>query len=405
MSKPTPPKKGLDQGADELFDNDRPSASDDDFLAELDRVLAGGSSPPASAPRPPPAATPPEGAPDLAGLKRKIDAFADSSDPDATVRLEPEPRPTYGRRGEPPESAPTPKPAPTRQATQPPGQAAQSGPTARSAPVVETAEGPPDRHRARPRAQPAKTGAASPEPSRVQSGSGILGGISLLLGLAGTALGGGALWLAMERPAPAVPVTAPDPLGAQIQRRLTELEQRLEVLRQQFKDRGDQTQKRIGHLEGQVDQLAAQAQAAPAQAAETGQDEKLQAQMAEVHAHLAQVQEQLAALAQRPAVAAPPAPKKPPAPRPKTASASRPKGAWAVNLESFARPSVAAREQAKLKAKGLETALVEVRIKGRRWYRLYIPGFASRRAARAALPRLKEKYGLNSAWVGKAPGH
>jgi len=76
-------------------------------------------------------------------------------------------------------------------------------------------------------------------------------------------------------------------------------------------------------------------------------------------------------------------------------------GDWVVNVSSHAKESLAKRENLRLQKLGLNSEVHTARIKGKTWYRVQIIGFASKDEAKAKLTDLKQRSGINGAWIGR----
>jgi len=79
---------------------------------------------------------------------------------------------------------------------------------------------------------------------------------------------------------------------------------------------------------------------------------------------------------------------------------SRSGGGWVVNITSVSDPQSAAEEVARLRNMGINAESVRAVSKGRTWYRIRVPGFASDTAARAQRAALEAKLGIRDTWVG-----
>jgi cell division septation protein DedD len=74
-------------------------------------------------------------------------------------------------------------------------------------------------------------------------------------------------------------------------------------------------------------------------------------------------------------------------------------GQWSVNLAAFRQMDDARKKAAELKQKGISVKVRKIDIKHSIWYRLSVPGFATKEAASAHSARLKKLLRLNSIWV------
>jgi cell division septation protein DedD len=72
---------------------------------------------------------------------------------------------------------------------------------------------------------------------------------------------------------------------------------------------------------------------------------------------------------------------------------------WSVNLASFRQIKDARKKAAELRQKGVQVKVTKVDIKHATWYRLNVPGFATKEAASAHSARLKKLLRLNTIWV------
>ncbi|GAV19455.1 hypothetical protein MMIC_P0389 [Mariprofundus micogutta] len=80
-----------------------------------------------------------------------------------------------------------------------------------------------------------------------------------------------------------------------------------------------------------------------------------------------------------------------------SAKVLKPAFAWAVNLVSVTSQPAALKISEKLKADGTETEVVEIQVKGRKYYRIRVPNLASKQAAAA----FKEKSAYKDAWINR----
>jgi len=90
-----------------------------------------------------------------------------------------------------------------------------------------------------------------------------------------------------------------------------------------------------------------------------------------------------------------------PAPRPAAKSKpAAPAGGWVVNIASLSSADAAAAEARRLKAEGITVEIEAVTSGGKRWHRLYVPGFSSKEEATAYATSIKERL-ASGAWVQK----
>jgi len=75
---------------------------------------------------------------------------------------------------------------------------------------------------------------------------------------------------------------------------------------------------------------------------------------------------------------------------------------WAVNLVSFKQEWYAKRKAEEFKKKGIPAKVEEVKIKGKKWFRLRVKGFKSKYEAAAYAVKVKKTLNLSSVWVTKA---
>ena len=73
---------------------------------------------------------------------------------------------------------------------------------------------------------------------------------------------------------------------------------------------------------------------------------------------------------------------------------------WALNLMLVADRNNAAEHLSKLKAAGYGAELLHVTVKGKEWYRIRIPGFASVREARLTAAEIATGNTYQDSWVG-----
>ena len=77
-------------------------------------------------------------------------------------------------------------------------------------------------------------------------------------------------------------------------------------------------------------------------------------------------------------------------------------GGWIINLESFNVAGDAKTYLAKLTGRDIHADILAVKIKGKAWYRVRIPGFPSQPEAEKQRLILVKKLGLKSAWISKS---
>ena len=76
-------------------------------------------------------------------------------------------------------------------------------------------------------------------------------------------------------------------------------------------------------------------------------------------------------------------------------------GDWVINLSSYTWKSTANRKLALFQQQGVDAEVIEVMIKDKPMYRIRVTGFENSRAAKAAIPALEEKLGLEGTWISK----
>jgi len=76
-------------------------------------------------------------------------------------------------------------------------------------------------------------------------------------------------------------------------------------------------------------------------------------------------------------------------------------GKWVVNLTSFGNASAANKEIKRLKRLGIHAERAKAIIRGKTWYRIRVPGFASRETAEQQRKVLGSKLGIRDTWIGK----
>ncbi len=77
------------------------------------------------------------------------------------------------------------------------------------------------------------------------------------------------------------------------------------------------------------------------------------------------------------------------------------KSRWVVNLVAFRQKWYAANKLQEFKKKGVPADLIEVKVKGEKWYRLRVKGFKSKEKATTYSVDVKKKLNLGSVWVTK----
>ena len=76
-------------------------------------------------------------------------------------------------------------------------------------------------------------------------------------------------------------------------------------------------------------------------------------------------------------------------------------GNWVINLSSYTWKSTANRKLALFQQQGVDAEVFEVMIKDKPMYRIRVVGFESSRTAKAEIPTLEQKLGLEGAWISK----
>ncbi len=76
-------------------------------------------------------------------------------------------------------------------------------------------------------------------------------------------------------------------------------------------------------------------------------------------------------------------------------------GPWKVNLVSGTSEAAIRRESERLQKLGVAVSYTSLQINGKTWYRIYIPGFASKQDAQKEAEALKKKLHMDDIWVGK----
>ncbi len=74
---------------------------------------------------------------------------------------------------------------------------------------------------------------------------------------------------------------------------------------------------------------------------------------------------------------------------------------WKVNLVSGTSEKAIRKETERLQALGVPAAYAPLQIKGKTWYRIYIPGFASKEAAQKKATELRKQLHMDDIWIGK----
>jgi cell division septation protein DedD len=95
----------------------------------------------------------------------------------------------------------------------------------------------------------------------------------------------------------------------------------------------------------------------------------------------------------------------PPLPAPiSTSDIAQPKpssGNWIIYLASVSNPKSADQEVTRLGKMDIKAEVSRFESKGKVWYRIQVPGYASRDEAINARPALEEKLGTSGTWVGQ----
>ena len=76
-------------------------------------------------------------------------------------------------------------------------------------------------------------------------------------------------------------------------------------------------------------------------------------------------------------------------------------GPWVIYLTSLRHEEDAEKFIAKIKSRGVSAKTDAVTVKGDRYWRVYVPGFATVNQARTNATVIKEKLGLDDYWVAK----
>jgi cell division septation protein DedD len=79
----------------------------------------------------------------------------------------------------------------------------------------------------------------------------------------------------------------------------------------------------------------------------------------------------------------------------------RKSGPWVINLASSGNKDNAERFRAKARARDIAADLSRVTVKGKDYWRVQVPGFATAAEAQAAAESIKEKLGLDEVWIVK----
>lgn len=79
-----------------------------------------------------------------------------------------------------------------------------------------------------------------------------------------------------------------------------------------------------------------------------------------------------------------------------------PKVKWVVNLVSFKQDWYAKRKAEEFEKKGIFSKVIQVKVKGEKWFRLTVEGFKSKYEAAAYAVKAKKALNLISVWVTKA---
>ena len=74
-------------------------------------------------------------------------------------------------------------------------------------------------------------------------------------------------------------------------------------------------------------------------------------------------------------------------------------GDWTVILVSFTSSAQADSERGRLQKLGLRAEVFKSVVDGKTWFRVRMPGYPSQESAKAAIPALEAKSGINGAWV------
>jgi len=76
-------------------------------------------------------------------------------------------------------------------------------------------------------------------------------------------------------------------------------------------------------------------------------------------------------------------------------------GPWVINLASVQHKKNADHFRAKVESRGIAAELYQVTVKGRDYWRVHVPGFATAAEARAEARLIKEKLGIDDVWIAK----
>ena len=76
-------------------------------------------------------------------------------------------------------------------------------------------------------------------------------------------------------------------------------------------------------------------------------------------------------------------------------------GNWVINLASYKSSAYASRKQVEFTGKGVAVEQVRADVKGKTFYRLYVPGFDSSRAANTEATAIRVKLGLSNTWIAR----
>jgi len=76
-------------------------------------------------------------------------------------------------------------------------------------------------------------------------------------------------------------------------------------------------------------------------------------------------------------------------------------GPWFINIASLLHKANAERFMEDLESKGVAVGLYQVTVRGKDYWRVHVPGFASAAEANAKASLIKEKFGLKGTWVAK----
>ena len=76
-------------------------------------------------------------------------------------------------------------------------------------------------------------------------------------------------------------------------------------------------------------------------------------------------------------------------------------GPWVIYLTSLRREEDAVKFIAKIQSRGVSAKTDAVTVKGDKYWRVYVPGFATVKQARTNAAVIKEKLGLDDYWVAK----